>query len=71
VNQTQRSYRGCNGAAQSRGVRQSARYVGRPPSHHIACPKGCAGPVGRTGCSGARARRPRFCAYVPVTFPGS
>src|SRR5262249_23590110 len=26
VNQTQRSYRGCNGAAQSRGVRQSARY---------------------------------------------
>jgi hypothetical protein len=48
VNQTQRSYRGCNGAAQSRGVRQSARYVGRPPSHPIACPKGCAGPVGRT-----------------------
>jgi hypothetical protein len=40
VNQTQRSYRGCNGAAQSRGVRQSARYVGRPPSHPIACPKG-------------------------------
>jgi hypothetical protein len=30
VNQTQRSYRGCNRAAQSRGGRQSARYVGRP-----------------------------------------
>ncbi len=29
VNQTQRSYRGCNGAAQSRGVRQSARYAVR------------------------------------------
>src|SRR6266404_2830954 len=49
VNQTQRSYRGCNGAAQSRGVRRSARYVGRPAFSPIACPKGLLVPVGRTG----------------------
>jgi hypothetical protein len=30
VNQTQRSYRGCNRAAQSRGARQSAPYAGTP-----------------------------------------